>query len=118
MEQDFSALHRDWEKVGGYMLAALQDVAMNLGGEELVAQVNENAATNKVLPDLKALQLLEGLHPGSAEQVITRMSGIQDEAHEREITELRRPNARKYGKALLDGFTSLGSIKVQPRKFR
>jgi hypothetical protein len=49
---------------------------------------------------------------------MTRSSEIQAETREREMKELRKPSMRKYGKALLEGFASLGNFGIPLGKDR
>ena len=115
-EQDFMGLQQDWEAVGGYLSAAMQDVALELGGEELANKVALVGSSDGVLPNPDALKMLEDLSPGSAEFVMTRMAEIQQDTHQRELDEIRKPSLRKYGKAILDGFASFNIFGNPPRK--
>jgi len=106
IEQDFTGLQQDQEAVGGYLSTAMQEVAMNLGGEELAGKVAIAAVSDEVFPNPAALRLLEDSQPGSAELVMSKTQEIQQETHQREINALRKPTLRKYGRAILEGFAS------------
>ena len=71
----------DWSAVGHYILSAIREVSSELGGDELAARVILVAQTDEILPNPAALELLEELYPGSAEQVMTRSIEIQERAH-------------------------------------
>ncbi|HET8992080.1 MAG TPA: hypothetical protein VFN31_03555 [Candidatus Saccharimonadales bacterium] len=109
-------IHNDWEEVGGHLSVAMQEVSLELGGEELAERIAIEVATNQVLPNPNALKLLEELYPGSAEKVMTLSEEIQKITQERELAELKQPSLRKYGGALLRGLTSITFSGVQPRK--
>ncbi|MDB5171179.1 MAG: hypothetical protein JWO35_873 [Candidatus Saccharibacteria bacterium] len=115
-EQEFAGLQQDWEAVGGYLSTAMQEVALGLGGEDLASKVALVGASDSALPNPGALKMLEDLSPGSAEFVMTRMTKIQQETHQRKVAEMRKPSLRKYGKAVLDGFASFNIFGNLPRK--
>jgi hypothetical protein len=117
MEQDAHSVRADWEAVGGYLTAAMQDVATDLGGEEFAGHIANLAASDEVLPNPAALEMLEASFPGSAEQVLARSSEIQHETHRRELAAIQKPRVRKYGRAILEGFASL-NIFPSPIKRR
>jgi hypothetical protein len=105
--QDSENFHKDWEAVGGFMFLSMHEVAIELGGEELAERISLEATSDAPLPNPDALRMLEKLHPGAAEQVMTRSEEIQKETHERELADLRKPSLRKYGKAITEGVASL-----------
>ena len=107
MSEDLGALQKDWEAVGNYLSAAMQEIATELGGGELSERITLAAVSRAPLPNPDALIMLEELHPGSAGRVINRSEEIQRETRERELIELRKPSFRNYGKAILGGFASL-----------
>jgi hypothetical protein len=109
-------IEQDWQEVGGYLSAAMQEVALELGGEKLAESVALAGMSDDVLPNPDVLKMLEDLRSGSAERVMTRMSEIQQETHQREVAEMRKLSLRKYGKAVLDGFASLNIYGNLPRK--
>src|SRR5436305_2106242 len=91
-QQISQAIRNDWETVGGHIDAAMQEVAIELGGEELADRIALEAVSDEPLPNPDALKMLEELFPGSAERVMTRMGEIQKETHARELAELRKPS--------------------------
>lgn len=113
LERDEKVLRDDWEKVGNFISMALHDVAVELGGEGLAERVGEAAFSSGVLPNPTALKMLEELHPGSADQVLTRASKLQSETHQKESAKFRKSKIRTYGKALIDGFNGIGNIITQ-----
>jgi hypothetical protein len=115
-EQDFKGFQQDWEAVGGYLSSALHEVATDLGGEELASRVALAATSDEVLPNPPALKMLEDIHPGSAKLVLTRTQEIQQETHQRELNASNKPNLRKYGRAILEGFASFNIFGTQLRK--
>lgn len=94
----------------------MHEVATDLGGEELADRVAQEAASDGLLPNANGLKLLEDLHPGSTDLVITRMSEIRHETNQRELAESRKPSIRKYGKALMDGFASFSIFGNSPNR--
>lgn len=113
LERDIENLRKDWEAVGDYLGAAMQDVATELGGEELAETVEELSASDELLPDPRALGYLEDLYPGSAEQVMIRSAEIQKRAHKRQIAEQENElklGFRDYGRAILGAFPSMFDI--------
>lgn len=107
MEQGVRGLDSDWVAIGGYLSAAMQEVATDLGGETFAVHIDSLAASESVLPNPIALKTLETLHPGSNERVFNRMSEIQQEAQDLDIARSRRPKLRKFGNLILKGFASL-----------
>lgn len=114
--QDFEGLRQDWEAVGGYMSAAIQDVALELGGEELAGKVALAAVSDGVLPNPDALKLLKDLHPESPELVRVRTGQIQEEAHQRKLDELPKATPRSYGKTILNALTSFDFFEISHRR--
>ena len=115
-EQDFKMLQQGWKAVGGDLLAAMQEIALEVGGDELAKDVILAGTSDSALPNPVALRILEDLSPGSAERVMIRSSEIQQEAHQRKVAEIRKPSLRKYGKGILDGFSSFSIFGNPPRK--
>ena len=97
-------LEADWTVVAGYMYTALQEVAMELGGEEMLARVTTNGDDDSALPTAEIMEMLKDIDPDVVEKIFTRTSEIQQEAHRQQIKDLQRPT--RYGKAILRGFTS------------
>ncbi len=115
-EQELTDTPQAWEAVGGHLSAAMQEVAVDLGGEDLASKVALVGASDSVLPNPDALKMLEDLSPGSAERVMTKMAEIQQDTHQHELDEIRKPSLRKYGKAILGGFASFNIFGNPPRK--
>lgn len=115
-EQDIEAIRGDWVAVGEYLSSAMYEVATELGGEELATQIAKLAASDDVLPNPAALKMLEDTFPGSTETIMERMSDIQQEQHQREIDEIRKPAPRKLGKAMVDGFASFNIFGYPTKK--
>jgi len=118
MEQVGRSESRDWEAVGGYISDAMQEVAGDLGGEQLAAYIAELAVSDDLLPNPTALKYLEDSFPGSAEIVLVRSSEIQQENHERELATMQKPSVRKYGRAIIEGFMSFNILGNQSAKRR
>lgn len=113
LERDIENLRKDWVAVGDYLGAAMQDVATELGGEELAETVEKLSASDELLPDPRALGYLEDLHPGSAEQVMIRSAEIQKMAHKRQVAEQENElklGFRDYGRAILWACSSVFDI--------
>ena len=104
------------EAVNGYLLSALQTVAIELGDEDLAKKVTLDEASDSSLPYTDSLKILASLDSDSTSFVLVRMAEIQQEAHDRELKEIRRPFLRKYGKAILDGFTGFDIFGSQKRR--
>lgn len=117
-EQIEGSLQQSWQAVGGYLSTAMQEVALELGGEDLAERIAAAAASDEALPNPDALSLLEELHPGSAELVLSRSEEIQQDTHQRELDAIRKPSLRKYGKAILDGLASFTIFESSPRRRR
>jgi hypothetical protein len=101
MEQVGRSLSRDWEAVGGYLSNAMQEVAVDLGGEEFADYIVDISRSDEVLPNPIALKLLEDSFPGSAELVMARSAEIQQQAFESELASIQKTSVRKYGRAML-----------------
>lgn len=110
-------MQRDWQAVGGYLAAAMREIAADLGGEEFATQITDLAISDDVLPNPAALKMLEDSFPGSAERVLIRSSEIQRETHQQELAALRKPNLRRNGRVILEGFASL-NISGSPAQKR
>jgi hypothetical protein len=90
--QDAERLREDGERVGGYLSAALKEIATFLGGEEFAAKITDIARiAGTTWPNPDALRVLNELYPGSAEQVMSRAEVIQQEIHEHELADIH-PN--------------------------
>lgn len=85
LNHDMQAMRGDWQAVGGFLSAAMREVAIEFGGEEFAAEVSDLAASDGLLPNPGALRRLEDAYPGSAGMVIARMCEIQEEAHRQEL---------------------------------
>jgi hypothetical protein len=94
--------------VGHDMTTAMHEVAFELGGEEYAAEITATASVPG-LPNPQALKMLQDRDPGSAERVMDRAKQIADARHEQELAELKSHKLRRYGGAILQGFSSLGS---------
>lgn len=116
IERELMGPQQDWKAIGGYLTVAMQEVALELGGEELASKVALVGTSDSVLPNPNALKLLEDLRPGSAEIVLTRMAEIQQDTNYHELDEICKSSLRKYGKAVLDGFASFNIFGNPPRK--
>lgn len=111
-------IEADWIRVGGYLLTALQEVALERGGDLLLEQINEAAIPCTPLPNSEAFAFIERAYPGSAEAVMARSAAIQAETHRREREELASRTARRNRSAALDGLASLISFGRSPRSDR
>ena len=110
IEEGQRGIKKDWDAVGSFISASLQEIATELGGEELAESISLAAVSDDALPNPSALKMLEDIHPGSAEMVITRSVDIQRETHQRELAESRMPRIKQYGKAVLRGITSINFV--------
>jgi hypothetical protein len=116
-EQNSQSVLESWEAVGGYVRSAMQEVATDLGGEELLEHVTAVLASDSTfIPNPDVLTMLEGHTPGSSKRVMMRSSEIQQETHRLEIAKLKKPSIRKYGKAIIQGFASFNLSGAAPRK--
>ena len=117
-EQDVHSSRVGWERVGGYLSDAMQEVAGDLGGEEFATHIAELAVSDDLLPNPTALKYLEDSFPGSAELVMIRSTEIQQETHEREFSAIQKSSVRKYGRTILEGFMSFNILGNQSAKRR
>lgn len=104
--QDSSNFQKDWQAVSRFLVRAMEEVALELGGEEMAKEIRLVVASDGVLPNPDGLKLLEDLLPGSAERVLVRASEIQHEDYQHQLERARESYLREYGKAILKGFTS------------
>jgi len=118
LEQVSQGTLSNWKAVGDYIFIAMQEVATELGGDELSERIALESISDDALPNPAALKTLEMLSPGSADRVITRAGEVQKQDHERELAELRKPSLRKYGRALLNGAASINLFGTPSSKDR
>lgn len=104
LERDAQNIRGDWEKVGEYFSAAMEEIAIDVGGVDFASDVAALAESEEVLPNPEALQMLESKYPGSGQMVMQRMGELQNEAHQRERAELYRPRSSRIGKAIINAF--------------
>lgn len=85
--KEAKAIERDWEVVGSNLNQAMLETAERLGGTELLEDVTWASIGEGPLPDPKALEILEAIRPGIAEDVFSRMKQIGEETRLRELAE-------------------------------
>lgn len=105
-----------WERVGYSIETALQEVAMDVGGETFALSVAEASKSKSLLPNADALALIENSFPGSSEAVLERMSEIHQEMIQQKITELENASTLSLGRAILNGFASFNIFGTPVRK--
>jgi hypothetical protein len=111
-ERVFQDIDDALRQVGQNMTVAMQEVATELGGKDFAATVLVTAAfePESLLPNPDALKLLQDRYPDAdaAAEIIKRTRAIADEKYEIELAELHKHRFRRYGKALIGGFVSIG----------
>ncbi|MDB5184218.1 MAG: hypothetical protein JWN38_26 [Candidatus Saccharibacteria bacterium] len=97
------------EQVAGYMTKALEQIALEQGGEDFAASIAAAAMQedDSVWPNPDALRQLEDHYPGSGKLVFDRMEVIQQQTHAAEL-QASRPRMRRLGKHLVQGAGLLG----------
>lgn len=110
------AVRNAWERVGYCIETALQEVAMDVGGETFALRVADAAKSKSFLPNADALALIEDSFPGSSEAVLDRMSEINQEMIQQKITELENARTLRLGRAILNGFASFNIFGTPVRK--
>lgn len=83
LHNEEEALRQDQDRITGYFRLAFQRVAITLGDENLVAQLNDLPTDAESAWPANALRFMERQYPGSAEEVFAQAETIQDEAHAR-----------------------------------
>ena len=108
LKPDYYDTEQLFKSIGRHIHTSLREIATHVGGEEFAAEVSLAAESGDTSPYLASLQLLKERFPGAEEFVMDRAIQIQSKEHERELAELRKPTARKFGRSLLIGFVSIG----------
>lgn len=105
VNDSFRAVSDAFWRVGVDMFQAMNEVAYDIGSDELADEVVEVAFDGyDAMPNPEALRLLNARDPEASMRVMARSSEIQKERHQEEI-DARFPvrsRLRKFGKGLLD----------------
>ncbi len=93
-KRETTAIGGNWNEVGNNIGRAMQEIAHELGGEELADQVLSAANGNNVIPEAEALVLLQSRHPGAAGMVMERAEKIAEQQQLNERSRVRNLGVR------------------------
>lgn len=111
-----SALSNDWIVTGGFIASATQEMAMELGGQELAEKIGNSIVPETGIPDPSIFEVLEGMRPGSISLILSRAEEIQAQTHRRERHELRKQLRRDSRRAILKGIAFISLTGKPLRK--
>lgn len=89
LEQDLTAVERDWQVVTDNFVTALLEEA-ETGGPEVAQKVRDLAKLDKGFPSPDAFQYLMDTIPGSGDRVMERFKEIGDQRRKAELEELKK----------------------------
>ena len=106
---DSSRIQEDRDKVEGYYVEALRQVAFEQGGDKLVDSLIPSDG-NGILPVFGAMLALDDSRPGSIEKVMDRVAMLQTQSHRQDVDRLANTRRSSRAKAIISGLVSLASF--------